>query len=180
MDCITPGFSILHYLLECAQTHVHWVGDAVWPSHPFFTSSIFPSIGAFPMNWLFTSGGQSIRPSASASALPVNTQGWFPLGLTVGCEEWKPLCPTLKAFGLLCLELSCLVLFTCFAFLSNSSAFSLCFSACHFICLHVCCISCCYSWRSVRAEWFWSGHILGNSSTWDNGCNWLVSIQAAI
>ena len=32
------------------------------------------------MNWLFTSGGQSI--GASASVLPVNTQGWFPLGLT--------------------------------------------------------------------------------------------------
>ena len=34
------------------------------------------------MSQLFTSGGQSIRTSASATALPVNIQGWFPLGLT--------------------------------------------------------------------------------------------------
>ena len=34
MDCHTPGFPVLHYLLEFAQTHVHWVGDAIQPSHP--------------------------------------------------------------------------------------------------------------------------------------------------
>ena len=34
MDCSTPGFSVLHYLLEFAQTHVHGVGDAIQPSHP--------------------------------------------------------------------------------------------------------------------------------------------------
>ena len=34
MDCSTPGFSVLHYLLEFAQTHVHWVSDAIQPSHP--------------------------------------------------------------------------------------------------------------------------------------------------
>ena len=33
-DCSTPGFSVLHSLLEFAQTHVHWVGDAIQPSHP--------------------------------------------------------------------------------------------------------------------------------------------------
>ena len=34
------------------------------------------------MSCLFASGGQNIGASASASVLPVNTQGWFPLGLT--------------------------------------------------------------------------------------------------
>ena len=34
------------------------------------------------MSWLFASGDQSIGASASASVLPMNTQGWFPLGLT--------------------------------------------------------------------------------------------------
>ena len=29
MDCSTPGFPVLHYLLELAQTHVHSVGDAI-------------------------------------------------------------------------------------------------------------------------------------------------------
>ena len=40
----------------------------------------FPESGSFPMSRLFTSGGQSI--GASASVLPMNIQGWFPLGLT--------------------------------------------------------------------------------------------------
>ena len=34
MDCSTPGSSVFHYLLDFAQTHVHWVGDAIQPSHP--------------------------------------------------------------------------------------------------------------------------------------------------
>ena len=42
----------------------------------------FPASGSFPVNGLFISGGQSIGASASASVLPMNIQGWFPLGLT--------------------------------------------------------------------------------------------------
>ena len=34
MDCSTPGFPVHHWLLELTQTHVHWVGDAIQPSHP--------------------------------------------------------------------------------------------------------------------------------------------------
>ena len=41
----------------------------------------FPASGSFPMNQLFASGGQSIGTSALASVLPMNIQGWFPLGL---------------------------------------------------------------------------------------------------
>ena len=44
--------------------------------------SIFPSIRVFPVNQLYVSGGQSIGVLASASFLPVNIQGWFPLRLT--------------------------------------------------------------------------------------------------
>ena len=47
---------------------------------PLLLPSIFPSIRVFPMSWLFASGGQNIR--ASASVLLMNVQGWFPLGLT--------------------------------------------------------------------------------------------------
>ena len=59
--------------------------------HPTISSSVipfsscpqsFPASGSFPMSWLFTSGGQGIEASASASVLPVNIQNWFPLGLT--------------------------------------------------------------------------------------------------
>ena len=60
-----------------------------WWCHPNISSSVFPfssclqsfpASGPFPMNRLFTSGDQSIR--ASASILPMNIQGWFPLGWT--------------------------------------------------------------------------------------------------
>ena len=42
----------------------------------------FPASGFFPMSQFFTSGGQSIGASASASVHPMNIQDWFPLGLT--------------------------------------------------------------------------------------------------
>ena len=42
----------------------------------------FPASGSFPMSQLFTSGDLTIRASASASVLPTNIQGWFPLGFT--------------------------------------------------------------------------------------------------
>ena len=45
--------------------------------------------GSFPLSQLSTSGSQSIGASASASVLPMNTQGWFPLELT-GLMSWKP------------------------------------------------------------------------------------------
>ena len=40
MDCSTLGFPVLHHLLDLAQTHVHWVGDAIQPSHPLCSSSL--------------------------------------------------------------------------------------------------------------------------------------------
>ena len=39
MNCRTPGFSVHHYLPEFAQTHVHWVSDAIQQSHPLLSSS---------------------------------------------------------------------------------------------------------------------------------------------
>ena len=39
MDCSTPGLSVLHQLLELTQTYVHWVGDAIQPSHPLSSPS---------------------------------------------------------------------------------------------------------------------------------------------
>ena len=84
MNNSMPGFPIIHYLPEFAQTHVYWVSDAVQPSHfchPFFyCPQYFPESGFFPMSWLFTTGGQSIGDSASS--FPMNMQDWYPLGLT--------------------------------------------------------------------------------------------------
>ena len=39
MDCRSPGFPVLHYFLKFAQTHVHWVGDAIQPSHALLPPS---------------------------------------------------------------------------------------------------------------------------------------------
>ena len=39
MNCSTPGLPVFHHLLEFTQTHVHWVSDAIQPSHPLSSSS---------------------------------------------------------------------------------------------------------------------------------------------
>ena len=49
----------------------------------------FPASGSFQTSQFFTSGGQGIGVSASASVLPMNIQDWFPLGLMVG-SPWSP------------------------------------------------------------------------------------------
>ena len=62
--------------------------ESVMPSnylilyHPLLLPSIFPASGSFQMSQFFTSGGQNIGVSASASVLPMNIQDWFPLGFT--------------------------------------------------------------------------------------------------
>ena len=54
MDCSMPGFSVLHHLLELAQTHVHGVGNAIQPARPVSSPS---------------------PPAFNLSVLPVNSQG---------------------------------------------------------------------------------------------------------
>ena len=86
MDSSISDFPVHHQLLELAQSHVHWVCDAILPSHSLSSlllqPSIFPRIRVFsnesvlcirwPKYWSFSF---SISP-------PMNIQGWFPLGLT--------------------------------------------------------------------------------------------------
>ena len=82
MDYSTPGIPVLHHLLELTQTLSESV---MWSNHLILFSSClqsFPASGSFLMSWLFVSGGQSTEASDSASVLPMNIQGWFPLGLT--------------------------------------------------------------------------------------------------
>ena len=64
-----------------------------WWCHPAISSSVvpvsshlqsFPASGSFKMSQFFTSGGQCVGVSASASVFPMNIQDWFPLGWT----EW--------------------------------------------------------------------------------------------
>ena len=86
MVCSTPGFPVLHYLPELAQTHVHRVSDAIQPSHPrlslLLLPSIFPSIRVFsnesslrirwPKYWSF-----SISPSNEYSGLIFFIINWL-------------------------------------------------------------------------------------------------------
>ena len=85
-NCSTPSVPVLHCLPEFAQIHVHWVGDAIQPSHPLLPllllPSVFPSIRVFSNESVLPIGGQGIGASASASVLLMNVQGWFPLELT--------------------------------------------------------------------------------------------------
>ena len=86
MDCSMPGFPVLHHVLQLAQTHVHWVGDALQPPNPLSSPSP-PTFNlsqhqSFLMSWLFASGGQSSGASTSASVLLINIQDWFPLRLS--------------------------------------------------------------------------------------------------
>ena len=86
MDCSTPGIPVHHQLPEYSNSC-----PSSWWCHPTISSSAvpffscpqsFPTSGSFQMSQFFTSGGQSIGVSASASVLPMNIQDWSPLGWT--------------------------------------------------------------------------------------------------
>ena len=90
MDCSTPGFLIPHSLPEFAQTHVHWVSDAIQPSHPLsprlLLPTIFPSIrvfsneSAFQIRWSkYWSFSFSISPSSEYAGLISFRIDWFDL-----------------------------------------------------------------------------------------------------
>ena len=76
-----------HQLPEFAQTHVHWVGDAIQPAHPLSSPSppalnLSQHQGLF--KWVSSShqGAKVLGVTASTSVLPMNTQDWSPLGWT--------------------------------------------------------------------------------------------------
>ena len=79
----SQSFTIVQSLLK------YTFAESAMPatSHPLLPPSppalnLSQHQGLFLMSWLFASGGQSIGTSASASVLPMNIQGWFPLGMT--------------------------------------------------------------------------------------------------
>ena len=87
IDCSTPGFPVHHPLLELAQTHVHWVSDAIQPSHSLLSPSPpFPSIRVFsnesvlcirwPKYWSFSF---NISPSNEYSGLISFRIDWLDL-----------------------------------------------------------------------------------------------------
>ena len=86
MDCSLPDFPVPHYLLELAQTHIHWVGDNIQPSHPLSS----PSLPVFDLSqhqglfqWVSSSHQVAKYWSFSfRSVLLMNIQDLFPVGLT--------------------------------------------------------------------------------------------------
>jgi len=98
-DLSTPGFPVLHHFPELAQTHVHWVCDAIWPSRPVipFSSCLqsFPAPGPFLMSQLFASGGQSIRAIWCTNAFSGGRKynvGWsrlWPSSLAAWKKIWE-------------------------------------------------------------------------------------------
>ena len=89
MNCSTPGLPVQHQLLEFTQIHVHWVGDAIQPSHPLSSPllpSIFPSIRVFsnesalcircPKYWSFSF---SISPSNEHPGMISFRMDWLDL-----------------------------------------------------------------------------------------------------
>ena len=92
-DSLQPH-GLQHARLPCPSPTPGVYSDSCplsWWCHPTVSSSVvpfssrlqsFPASESFPMSRLFTSGGQSIGASASASVFPLNIQGWFPLRFT--------------------------------------------------------------------------------------------------
>ena len=92
MDCSTPGFSVLYHLPEFAQTHVHWVSDAIQPSHPLSSpsppapnpsqhQSLFQWVSSrirWPKYWSFSF---SISPSNEYSGLISFRIDWLDLAV---------------------------------------------------------------------------------------------------
>ena len=77
MNSSTPGLPVLSYFPEFAQTHVHWISDAIQLIHPLSPPS--PPALNLPQGQVLSpaSGSQRIVVSVSAPVLPMNIQGWI-------------------------------------------------------------------------------------------------------
>ena len=85
MDCRMPGLPVHCQLLEFTQTHVHWVGDAIQPSHPLSSLSP-PALNLSQHQGLFQRVSSSNQVAnileLQHHSFQLSVQGWFPLGLT--------------------------------------------------------------------------------------------------
>ena len=83
MDCSMPGFLVLYHLPELAQTHVHWVSDAIQPSHPLSSPSP-PALSISQHQRLFQWVGSSHQVAALASVYSLgNFQIYNAVSLTL-------------------------------------------------------------------------------------------------
>ena len=101
MDCSTPGLPVHHQLPEFTQTHAHWIGDAIQPSHPLSSLLLSPSIftnirvfsneSAFRIRWpKYWSFSFNISPSNEKSGLISIRMDWLDLLAVQGTLESSP------------------------------------------------------------------------------------------
>ena len=83
MDCSTPGFPVLHHRLGFAQTHVHWVSDAIQPSYPLSSPSPIFDLSQHQGLFQWVSSSHQV---AKVLELQLQHQ-FFPWGLNV-CFFW--------------------------------------------------------------------------------------------
>ena len=85
-DYIMPGFPVLHYLLEFAQTHVCWIDDTIQPFYPLLPPSP-PALNLSqhqgPFQWVSSSHQvvKVLELQIQHQSFPMNIEGWFPSGL---------------------------------------------------------------------------------------------------
>ena len=88
MNCIMPGLLVHHQLSEPTQTHIHWVGDAIQPSHPLLSPSP-PTLNLSQHQDLFKrvsslhQVAKVLEFQVQQSVLPMHIQDWSPLGWRV-------------------------------------------------------------------------------------------------
>ena len=88
MDCSTPGFPVLHYLVELAQIHVHWVGNAIQPFHPWLPPS--PTFNLSQHQGLFQWFGSSNQFSSVQFSPSVVSNSFLPHE----SQHARPPCPS--------------------------------------------------------------------------------------
>ena len=88
MNCSTPGLSVHHQLLEFTQTHFHWVGDAIQPSHPL--SSPSPALNLSQHQGLFK-WVSSLHQVAKVLEFQLQLQFQFQLQLPMNTQDWSSL-----------------------------------------------------------------------------------------
>ena len=84
MDHSTPGFCVHHQLVECIQPHVHWVGDAIQPSHPLSS----PSPPAFSLSQHQVFSKKSLHQVAKVLELQLQHQSFQRLCRTDFLSDW--------------------------------------------------------------------------------------------
>ena len=93
MECRTSGFPVLHYLPEFAQTHVHWVDDAIQPSHSLSSPSLAPSLSQHQGLFQWVSSLHQVDKVLELQLQHQSFQWIFRVDFLYDWLVWSPCCP---------------------------------------------------------------------------------------